>query len=207
MLLRNALLGLASAVIFFSITGYTQSAGIADQKIRVCNNEHCLKTSELIDVNKYKNQNILVTPHVAEEEDTEKREENFIDYMTLVMTGVIPTFGFIWWLLNSQQERKIIEFSQSQDIKFKTLMKEVIDKQDETTKEFGGELKELGKKIDIITQSFQEARIDYVEKLSDQKEKIANLTLEVAALKKYMDKIDNIEGFLNKQFDDYHIRK
>ncbi len=203
MLLRNVFVGLASAVIFFSITGYTQSAGIADQKIRVCNNEHCMKTSELIDVSKYKNESVLIT------HDEKKEEENttIVDYMTLVMTGIIPTFGFIWWLLNSQQERKIIEFSQSQDIKFKTLMKEVIDKQDETTKEFGSELKELGKKIDIITQSFQEARLDYVERLSDQKEKIANLMLEVAALKKYMDKIDNIEGFLNKQFDEYHIRK
>ena len=202
MLLRNAILGLASAVIFFSITGYTQSAGIADQKIRVCNNEHCMKTSELIDVSKYKDESVLVT-----HEEKKEEEAHVIDYLTLVMTGIIPTFGFIWWLLNSQQEKKIIEFSQSQDIKFKTLMKEAIDKQDETTKEFGSELKELGKKIDIITQSFQEARIDYVERLSDQKEKIANLMLEVAALKKYMDKIDNIEGFLNKQFDDYHIRK
>lgn len=203
MLLRNVFVGLASAVIFFSITGYTQSAGIADQKIRVCNNEHCLKTSELIDVSKYKNESVLIT------HDEKKEEENttIVDYMTLVIAGAFPTFGFIWWLLNSQQEKKIIEFSQSQDIKFKTLMKEVIDKQDETTKEFGSELKELGKKIDIITQSFQEARIDYVERLSDQKEKIANLMLEVAALKKYMDKIDNIEGFLNKQFDEYHIRK
>lgn len=202
MLLRNVFVGLASAVIFFSITGYTQSTGIADQKIRVCNNEHCMKTSELIDVSKYKDENVLVT-----HEEKKEEEAHVIDYLTLVMTGIIPTFGFIWWLLNSQQERKIIEFSQSQDIKFKTLMKEVIDKQDETTKEFGSELKELGKKIDIITQSFQEARIDYVERLSDQKEKIANLMLEVAALKKYMDKIDNIEGFLNKQFDEYHIRK
>lgn len=207
MFLRKVLLSLVSVGIFFTVVGYTQSASLTSQKIRICNNEQCLKTSELIDVDKYKNENIIITPNVEETYVEKKEEDNLVEYLTLVMTGVIPTFGFIWWVLTSQQEKKIIEFSQMQDAKFQELIKEVLDKQEENTKTFGSELKELIKKIDDITRNFQDDRLEYVKKLSEQNEKFASLNAQISRVEELAKKVADIEGFLNKHFDEYHIRK
>lgn len=206
MLLRKVLLSLVCIGTFFTVVGYTESANFTSHKIRICNNEQCLKTSELIDVDRYKNENILVSPD-ADLEKVEKKEDKLVEYMTLIVTATVPTFGFIWWVLNNQQEKKIIEFSRMQDDKFQELIREVLDKQEEHSKDFGVELKELIKKIDGITQTFQSDRLEYVKKLSEQNEKFALLNVQVAKVEELTHKIDEIERFLTKHFDEYHIRK
>lgn len=195
MFLKKFTFGVVGFGVFLLISGYT----IGSDKIRVCNNEQCRQTTELINIKDYNNEDVVLATE-------EEKELTLFEYITFLMTLIVPITGFMWWLVNSQQEKKILDFSQAQDVKFKLLIKELMDKQDENNKIFSHDVKELIAKLDRMTQNFQDSRLEYVERLGVLNEKISNIVLEIKMLQSYIDKIDNIEGFINKKFDDYHIR-
>lgn len=123
----------------------------------------------------------------------EQVDENtkLIDYITLVITIAVPFIGFFWWLINSQQERKIIEFAQIEDDKFKVLIEELLCKYENEKKEIKEELKNILNKIENVSEDIQKNKIEALLLLHEQDVKFMKMNKE-------------IEKFLCKSFKSYN---
>jgi hypothetical protein len=195
-------IGVASIAVFFVISGFGTSfaeLSTVQDKIRICKNETCLRTSELIHPTNYKDESILYSPQKEEEKTP---DTSLVDILTLILMGVVPITGFLWWLVNNQQEKKITEFSLKQESAQKELLDTLLEKQEENVKHFSNELKELIAKLDSIGRSISDVKLEYVEKTYQQDLQVLKIENNLTALST---KVTNVENYLNKR-EDFHIR-
>jgi len=191
---------LRKTVFFLGVVGVTTVFAIGSfgrplsdlstvaEKIQICRNGTCYNEVEWSE--KY-NTNLAQTNKL-----------DVIGILTLVIMGFIPSSGFIWWLINNQQEKKITEFSLKQEDTHKTLISTLLDKQEETAKVFTDELKSVAHKLDTISKTINDNKLEYVEKAYQQELHV--LTVE-NNLNTLTTKIRNIENYLNKQ-ENFYIR-
>jgi hypothetical protein len=168
------------------------------ENIRICRNETCLRSSEVVSASNYHGETVLRN---AEKNNT-TTHSTIIGYITLTLTIVSPLIAFAWWLINNQQDKKITEFSKKQDFIHKDLLDSLLSKQDVNAKLFSNELKELILKIDVIGRSIGDMKLEHVEKNYQQEINILNIKNNLGNLDQ---KITHIENYLNKR-DDFHIR-
>ena len=180
---RRLVLIIASVLCVMTLVGSTHNT-----ELKVCDSETCLRTTNVNNIEK-------------------KEDVSLVDYISLVFTITVPVAGLFWWIINSQQEKKMLEFAQKQEDEFRDIVQQLLEKQEQNVMVFTQEMKELNKKIDVIAENFSTVKLDYMENLYKQNEKIATITSEFNFFKKYIDKVDNIEGYLHKANSDYIIRK
>ncbi len=195
-------IGATSVAVVLVITGFTTSladVSTTQSKIRICKNETCLRTSELVNPQDYANESVLLN-HQKQEEKTS--DTSLVDIFTLIVMGAVPITGFLWWLVNNQQEQKITEFSLKQESAQKELLDILLEKQEENVKHFSGELKELIIKLDSIGRAISDVKLEYVEKTYQQDLHVLQIENNIQSLTK---KVTNVENYLNKR-DDFHIR-
>lgn len=116
--------------------------------------------------------------------ELKQEENNYIEYLTLFITVAIPFFGVVWWIINSEQEKKIIKFSQIEDKKFEELLQEILSKQEKDIASIGLEIKELLIKIENMNNIVQKDKLDDLRILYAQEQKFCKINIDITTLKK-----------------------
>jgi gas vesicle protein len=195
------ILATAGITSIFIIAGFATALNLksdVSEKIRICRNETCLRSSELINKENYNSESVIIDSKIEEQ----NIETNIIDLLTLILMGFIPLLGFIWWLINNQQEKRIAEFSILQTDAHKQLLSELLEKQEENAKSFTNEIKNLTAKLDVIGKTISDNKLEHLENV--YKQEMRMLTIE-KDLSTALDKVVSVEKYLNKA-SDFHIR-
>ena len=101
---RGLVYVISGLLLFGGVTTVAQSSSL-----RICNNETCLRTSEYVRPDQYNGQPLLIDKLHGQtiEETPQQKEERYIQYIGLIITIMVPVVGFFWWIINSQQEKKM----------------------------------------------------------------------------------------------------
>jgi hypothetical protein len=132
-----------------------------------------------------------------------------LDYLGLVFTGGVPIFVFVWWLLNSQQDKKQLEQNQEQNDIIDKKLHELLKNQQQGCilhqTQFNELLGRVEDKIDLLSTQFSQEKYETLRKYYDHESKLSEIIKDLARNKIMIDSVREIENYLSLRHD-YKIR-